>query len=209
MRLNPKIHFRTGTSSDPIPLHEFDRIGPVEFIEFCSKAICVSRDPQHPLFERHPHNRMAAAFAFAINDFFISEHGTKGKAPVDRRIGNVGEAMFVLVATNGFHHFGRAASVNWPVRCVCGLHGLRRCQRLGRCTGGLTLSARQNIVRNRQFRDRTPLAFSLNSIRASPNVIRVVPSVKDLQEDPLRPTIIIRIGRGEFARPVVAEPQHF
>src|SRR5262245_61702480 len=38
---------------------------------------------------------------------------------------------------------------------------------------------------------------------------RVIPRVKDLQEDPLRPTVIVGIGGGELTVPVVTETEHF
>src|SRR5262249_33524579 len=36
----------------------------------------------------------------------------------------------------------------------------------------------------------------------------VVPSVEDLQKDPLRPFHVVGIGGVNFARPVIAEPEH-
>jgi hypothetical protein len=45
---------------------------------------------------------MAAAFALAVDDFFIGQNRAEGRAPVHRRVGDVGESMFVLITTNGF-----------------------------------------------------------------------------------------------------------
>jgi hypothetical protein len=39
-------------------------------------------------------------------------------------------------------------------------------------------------------------------------LLRVVPGVVELQEDPLRPFEIFRIGRIDFTIPVIAESQH-
>ena len=54
---------------------------------------------------------MATAFALAVDDFFIRQNRAKGRAPVHRRVGNIGESVLVLITANGLGagrcHVGR------------------------------------------------------------------------------------------------------
>ncbi len=61
---------------------------------------------------------------------------------------------------------------------------------------------------NGQFRDRATLPRADLAIRAGPFESRIVPGIENLQENPLRPAIVIGIGRGKLTAPVVAEAKH-
>ena len=69
------------------------------------------------------------------------------------------------------------------------------------------LSLRGDIGGDRQLGDRPPLARARHAVGAGPRVLGVVPCVEQLQENPLRPAVIVGVGRGELARPVVAEAE--
>ena len=69
------------------------------------------------------------------------------------------------------------------------------------------LSLRGHIGGDRQLGDRPSLAHARHAIGAGPRVLGVVPGVEELEEDPLRPTVVVGVGRGELARPVVAEAE--
>ncbi len=62
---------------------------------------------------------------------------------------------------------------------------------------------------DRQLGDRPALAAPWPSFRVGPWEVRVVPGVVDLQEDPLGPLVVARIGRIDLAVPVVGETQRF
>ena len=49
---HPEVDRRSGAPSDPVPLHDLDRVGPVELLEVVEQAVGVGGDPQHPLLER-------------------------------------------------------------------------------------------------------------------------------------------------------------
>src|SRR5690606_31316279 len=63
-------------------------------------------------------------------------------------------------------------------------------------------------ARNRQFGDGTSPAGPFLAIGTTPSTGRVVPSVEQLQKNPLRPTEILGVGRRELPRPVVAKAEH-
>ena len=80
--------------ADPVALHELDRLGPVEHVEIGEQPVGVRGDPQHPLLERPAVDREVAAVAPAVGgDLFVGEHGAQTRAPVHRRLGDVGEPV--------------------------------------------------------------------------------------------------------------------
>ena len=146
-----------------------------EVIQFARQAIGVRSDSQHPLFERHTNDRMSAAFALAVDDLFVRQHRAEGRTPVDGSIGYIGKAMLVLVAADGL----RQRFVSFERFSVSGAT-----PQLARISSGIGSSL-----------NRATFAFAFNAIRTGPDMIGVVPRVEDLQEDPLRPAVVIRIGR--------------
>ena len=83
----------------------FDALGPVEPVEVLFQPIGVGRDLQHPLPQRHPHHGMAASFAQAADHFLVSQHRAQGRAPIDRGLDLIGEAMLVAIAVDGLGPF--------------------------------------------------------------------------------------------------------
>ena len=96
-----EVDFRPGAAADPVALQGFDAFGPIEGFQIFFEAIGVRGDAEHPLPQRHADDGVVAAFALAVDDFFVGEHRAQGRAPVDRGFGLVGEAMFVLVRADG------------------------------------------------------------------------------------------------------------
>ena len=70
-RTDEKIDLRTLTAADPVALHQLDRLGPVQVFQFVRESIAIGRDPEQPLTQRRSFDRMAAAFALAVDNFFI------------------------------------------------------------------------------------------------------------------------------------------
>ena len=60
--------------------------GPVEPFEVVLQPVGVGGDPQHPLPQRHADDGMAAAFALAVDHFFVGQHRAQRRAPVHRRV---------------------------------------------------------------------------------------------------------------------------
>ena len=53
------------------------RFRPVEAFEFVDQALGKGGDAQHPLPHRPAHDRETADFAFAIDHFFVRQHGAE------------------------------------------------------------------------------------------------------------------------------------
>ena len=92
-----EIHEGAFGASNPIFLQELDRIGPVEGVESVEQTFGERGDAEHPLAHRSALDGKAADFAFAIDDFFVGEHGAEFGAPVDGHFGDVGEADAIQV----------------------------------------------------------------------------------------------------------------
>ncbi len=170
---NPEIDFGSFAFADPVALEGLDRLGPVERFELVHQPIGVGGDAEHPLAEGNPLDRMAAPFAFAVDDFFIGEDGAEGRAPVDGGFVLIGEAVLVLITADG----------------------------------GFALSA--DFGGNRQFGNGSAFAGPFHAVGTGPLVVGVVPGVEELEKNPLGPAVVIGVGGGELAVPVVAEAEHF
>ena len=162
---------------DPVPLHELDRLGPVEQIEVVEQAVGVFGDAQHPLLERPPEDGMVAAIAPPVRgDLFVREHRAEGGAPVDRRFRDVREPMFV-------DDRGTRLVVEVGPRVAVGI-------------GVGTWRATAGCERGDEVGDGT-----------RPTLVAVVPRPVQLEEDPLRPPVVGDVGRRHAPPIVVAETQ--
>ena len=90
-KTNREIDLGPLAAADPVALHVLDRARPVDVVEVVDQPLGVGRDPQHPLGQRHAHDRIPAALALAVDHLFIGQHGTQLGAPVDGDQGPVGE----------------------------------------------------------------------------------------------------------------------
>src|SRR6266480_4588745 len=82
---------------DPVSLEQLDSFGPVESVQLFEQALCISRNSQHPLTHRPPHDRKSANLAFPIDDFFISQNSAELRAPVHRYVSYIREANFIRI----------------------------------------------------------------------------------------------------------------
>jgi hypothetical protein len=85
-------------ATDPIALHLLDRFGPFDLVEVFDQAFRIARDAQHPLTHGHPHDRVRAALALAVDDFFVCEYRPQGGAPVHGDFGEVGQVSLIELA---------------------------------------------------------------------------------------------------------------
>ena len=78
---------------DPVLLHRDDVRGPVDRLQVVEQAVGVVGDAEEPLLElAHLHLR-AAALAAAVDHLLVRQHRGVLRAPVDRGLLAVGEAL--------------------------------------------------------------------------------------------------------------------
>ena len=159
-------------ATDPVALHDLDRLGPVEQVEVVEESLGVLRDAQHPLLERPLVDGMVAALAAPLGcDLLVGEHGAERRAPVDGDLVEVGQAERV---------------------------------------DNLPAFARVQLVPRATVRHRAHAGFELGDQLADrPGLVLfvVVPRAEHLQEDPLRPAVVLDVGRRHAAAGVVPEPE--
>ena len=91
-------------AADPIPLHFFERMRPINAVEILEQAGGVGGDAEHPLAHGLADHGEAADLAFAVDDLLIGEDGAQIGAPIDGGFGDVSEAFGVAVGV--FFGFG-------------------------------------------------------------------------------------------------------
>ena len=164
--------------ANPVVLHGADLIGPVNRGQVGIQPIRVAGDAHHPLAQfRLKHGEVAAFGTPLGGDFFVRQHRAQSRRPVHRRVSHVGQALGV----NEFCLFHRGKlGPSPPVRggaCAVLVLLHKGGNRPGRALSG--------AVAARSF--------------------GVIPGVENLQENPLGPLEIVRVGRGERAPPVVGQ----
>ena len=71
-------------------------LGPVEHVQVADQPVGVGRDAHHPLLQRPPeHGEVAALAAPVGRDLLVGQHRAQARAPVDRRLLHVGQAVVV------------------------------------------------------------------------------------------------------------------
>ena len=88
-------NFRAFASADPVALHVFDPFGPIQQVNIFQQAFSVFRNLEDPLFHGAADHRVVAAFALAIDHFFVGKDRAEGRAPVDRNFVNVSQSLLV------------------------------------------------------------------------------------------------------------------
>ena len=90
-----KLHSRTGRPANPIALHQFQRVGPVQAVKVVVQAVGVFGDAHHPLTHvALEHGVVANVAAAFCRYFFVGKNCSKARAPVDRRVCEIDQAMF-------------------------------------------------------------------------------------------------------------------
>ena len=200
---------RTARTADPVPLHGFDRFGPVNGVEILEKSIGIRGDAQVPLAQAAlEHGEIAALRAALGRHLFVREHGAETRAPVHGRVAHVGESEAVDELR---HLLGRVLNEEVERCVVLGIPML--VIRLAvvphlRDVDALLLGERVRI--NIAILDRA-LEFRNGPCRAACAVslheVRVVPRVEQLEEYPLGPLDEVKIGRAKRAARVVREAE--
>ena len=100
-----KANARPLRAPDPIHLHLFDVLRPVQLLQIVQQPLCIIGNAQHPLPQRHAQHRKTAALALAVYHLFIREHRAQGRAPIHRRFGLVGQPALVQLLKNPLRPF--------------------------------------------------------------------------------------------------------
>ncbi len=168
---------RAGAAPDPVPLHDLDRVGPVEQVEVGEEPVGVAGDAKHPLLEGPFEHGMVAPFAAPVGgDLLVGQDRPERRAPVDQRFFPVREPVRVDNEASGpVVELGPGSLIGVRAAARCSSPGLEGGDELGDGAG--------------------------------PVGVDVVPGVEDLQEDPLRPPVVGHVGGGDTATGVVPETQ--
>ena len=110
---NKEVDLGAGAPPDPVGLELLNARRPVERLELLLQSIGVGGDPQHPLPQRDADDRIAAALAHPPDHLLVGEHRAQGRAPVDRRLRLVGEAVEIAVGGDGCLPPGRNVGGDW------------------------------------------------------------------------------------------------
>ena len=170
-------HVRAHRAADPVALHRLDLLRPVDELQVVRQPVGVGRDAHLPLAQAALEDGVVAALGAAVGrDLLVGQDGAQAGAPVDRRLVDVGQPLRV-------HDVAARAGVQVgpgdAARDLAGARGVLGLQ-LGDAPGAAAASV-------------------------GAHVLRVVPGVEDLQEDPLRPAHVLRVDRGERAALVVGQ----
>ena len=94
--LGGEAHLGALAAADPVPLHQLDRLRPVEPVEVGDQPIGVGGDAHHPLLHRTPEHGEVPALGPAVGgDLLVGQHRAQPRAPVHRHLLEVREAVHV------------------------------------------------------------------------------------------------------------------
>ena len=83
------------TAADPVALHRLEPLGPIQPVEVVEQLLGVVGDLEEPLLEVALLDDVAAALARAVGQhLLVGQHRVAARAPVDRGVGPVGQALF-------------------------------------------------------------------------------------------------------------------
>ena len=82
--------------ADPVALHQLDGLGPVQGLEVAEQPLGVGGDAHHPLAQVALEHREVAALAAPVGgDLLVGQHRAQARAPVHRRVRQVGQPVGV------------------------------------------------------------------------------------------------------------------
>ncbi len=174
-----EAHERALRPPDPVALHELDRLGPVQPVEIVHQTVGVGGDAHHPLAQVALEDGEVADLAAPLGGhLLVGQHGAEARAPVHRRLRQVGQPLAVEQLTLlPSRQLGPGPPVGGGARAR-GELGLQ----LGDGSG--------------------PADGPVGAHR-----LRVVPGVEDAAEDPLRPAVELDVDGGDRPARVVRQAQ--
>ena len=90
-----KFQFRPFALSNPIPLHQLDRLWPVDVIQTFQEPIRIVSDLEKPLRQKFLHDFGITSMTAAIYHLLIFQHGLILLSPVDIGFFAVSQALFI------------------------------------------------------------------------------------------------------------------
>jgi hypothetical protein len=112
--------------ADPVPLHDFGLLGPVDTVEAFEQLVGVLGDFKEPLFQVAARDFGIAPFTAPLDHLFVGQNGLAGGAPIDRGLFSIGEPVFQQQQKEPLRPFviGGIARVDFHAPVVHGAHGL-------------------------------------------------------------------------------------
>ncbi len=193
--IDGEVDLRPDALADPVALHDLDRLGPIDLLDIGQESLGIGGDAHHPLGHCPAVDGVVAALrATFVGDFLVGQHRTQLRAPVDRHLSLVGEAVFVDQPP--------------PLVGLEFLELVEPARRAGDALDGFRDGRGNDIA---VHVDNQLAGFEIvDQFPDRPGGIlaRIVPGVVDLQEDPLRPPVVVWVGRSYPAGPVIREAEH-
>ena len=167
-------------AADPVALHELDLLGPVHGVQVLGEAVAVGGDAHHPLAQVALEDGVVAALGAALGgDLLVGEDRAQAGAPVDGRVGDVGQA-------EGVDDLGLLGGAQTGPVAAAGDGDLPEGE----------------LVAQLGHRPGRTLAAAVAA-----RGLGVEPGVEDLQEDPLGPAHVVDVDGGQGATRVVGQAQ--
>ncbi len=167
--------------ADPVALHLFERVAPLQIRQAVEQPVGIGGDAQLPLLHQFAFNRVPAALGKAVHDLVVGEHRAQLRTPIDHRVGKIGQPV------------GHERPL--PLLFVVG-------SPVGRAENGLRAAGRDVLCLG--------VALFFKHVHQSADRLRlfqilVVPRFEQPDKDPLCPFIISGVARTDFAVPVERE----
>ena len=179
MAAGGEIHLGAAGPADPVPLHVFDLIGPIQDLKIINKPVCICGNAHHPLGQLFAEHREVTALGTAVGGhFLVRQHRAQARAPIHHGIRPVDQPVFI-------NHLGLLYLIQ-----LCKVRGTELLCEFLRDGPGTVLQEGD------KFGDAARLIG-----------LGVEPSVEDLEENPLGPAVIVLIGGGDGAALIVPQPQ--
>ncbi len=89
-----ELDFGADRPADPVFLHLERARGPFHQREIIQEPVRVGGNFQHPLAHGFSNDIEPADLALAVNNFFVRQHRSQSRTPIDRNLRHVGQAPF-------------------------------------------------------------------------------------------------------------------
>ena len=196
MTLKSELYRSTFAAANPVALHFFDALVPINGFESLKQSLGVGADAHAPLAHFLLLHGVATTLAHTVFDFVVGQHGSQCRAPVHHGVGQVGEAIvhqdeLLLLIVHAFpvgsreFTFEMVAEKELLLRKVFVPVGILRCIYVVGAVGIELPDERINVL-------CTVGVF-------------IKPRIENLPENPLGPLVIFRIARAHFAVPIVGK----
>ena len=126
-------------AADPVALHRLDPLGPLEGVDVVEELLGVVGDLEEPLLQVAPLHQVARPVAGAVRvDLLVGQDRRAPGAPVDRRLGAVGQTGLEELEEDGLGplHVARVVAEDLTAPVVDGAEAAHRVLELGHARVG-------------------------------------------------------------------------